>query len=305
MILNSLKNFAKNPIYIFISMGIVYLFFLITVYILVSGTLQNLSQTISTLAELINVSVQDSSSSVNDFIAYALDQIDWNRGLLSIIKQIADTDWIQNTLLGFFKTLNASTEGFEEQFKNIADKFFSEFINDSVISIVFAYLGVLLANYATRFALFRNTSKRSVKKFAVHIVIPIVQSLIIFAFFILLAIIRLYSLLVLVVLLVLNGALSLAASWLIHRNGNVKLKDVLTFKNVAKHIAVIGIFTAINAILSIILMLINSFLAVLLMIPIVIYTFNVADMNTDLYVRSLIDCCDRKNQSAQTDVKPV
>ena len=53
--------------------------------------------------------------------------------------------------------------------------------------------------------------------------------------------------------------------------------------------ATLGIILLINIVLAVVLTLINLYFAILVMIPVVIYSINIADVNTDSYVLSLIN----------------
>ena len=202
MIKNSLKNFYKNLIYLFVPMGIVYLFFLITVCLLFTTFFSSLSSTLVQLTDLIKTSVDESSTSVSEFIAYALEQIDWNQGFGNTLQQIFDTDWIQNTIKGFFEAINASTVGFEEQFTNIISNFVSSIAFAIISAIIICFLGIVLANYATKYVIRRKVAKRNIKKFIIaRTIVPLVQSIIIGLFFVLVFYLQYYSILVAILFL--------------------------------------------------------------------------------------------------------
>ena len=97
-----------------------------------------------------------------------------------------------------------------------------------------------------------------------------------------------FTLLVVIVLLLLFSGLTLFSSWMIHKDGKLKLKDVLTAKNIISHLAVQGMILLINIVIALILYFIDPLLCVLLMVPIVIYSFNVVDVNTEYFVSSLV-----------------
>ncbi len=290
MIKDALKNFAKNGLYVFVPMGIFYLFLLITAFALVSAVGRDVGDVISRLTELISSSAEESSASVNDFVAYALDRIDWNAGLSDIIGQIISTNWLENTIKGFFETLNASSEGFGEQFAAIAEDFKSKLTADLSLAAAMCTLGAYIANSVTGILLRKRNARRNIKKFVLaHTLVPLAQTLILVVFFVLLAFIKLYSLIVAVALITLSGVLSLLSSWLVYGYDKLKISEVLTAQNVFGHLASVGIILLINAVVAVILAFINVVLLVLLMIPLVIYSFNAADLNADVFVCSLAD----------------
>lgn len=289
MIQKSLKNFFQNLVYIFIPMGIVYLCLLVTIFFLISTIFNSLGMTIQELAELIHASVSSSTTSVQDFLSYAMNQIDWNQGFLETIEEVLDTNWIQSTLSGFFETISASTVGFEEEFTQIIENFASTMIFSFIFAVVFSFLGILFANFITRFVLRRKTAKRNMKKFIIaHTIVPITQSILIALSCVLVVYIQYYTILVVIFSLGLLSVISLLSSWIVYKNSNLKLKDVLNMKHIAQHLGFIAIVIGMNIVFGTILMFINPLFAILLMIPIVIYSLNMIDLNTDAYVSSLI-----------------
>ena len=175
MIKNSLKNFAKNLVLLFIPMGIFYLFIIFAIIGLFSATMESLQNMLGELTELIHLSSEASSASVNQFLAYSLEQLNWNGSLLDVARQILSTDWLPTTAKGFFATLNASTEGFEEQFLAVVTEFKNSLGTIFTVVISILGIGILCANYATRFAVRKSVVKGGIKKFIVaHTVVPLV-----------------------------------------------------------------------------------------------------------------------------------
>ncbi len=290
MVKNALLNFFKNLFFVFIPMGIVYLAFLVAGFAVIAALIESTGDLLSRLSELIHVSSEQSSVSVNEFLAYALGQLKWNGSLLDVLRQILSTDWIRTTVKGFFETLNASSEGFEAEFTVIIGDFAAQLKAYTATAGVICSVGLSLAVFATRFALRRRTAKRGVKKFLIaHTVVPVVQSVIVVASVVLFTVIRYYSLLVAVALIVLSGGVSLMTSWLIHRDETMRLKDILNAKNLLLHILSAAVIVLIVAAVFLLLCLLSPLFALLLTIPLAVYALAVADVNTDAYVLSMIN----------------
>lgn len=290
MIKTSLKNFVKNLVYLFIPMGIIYLFLLIIVFGTISSVFQSLGHTLSKFADLVQISSEQSSVSINDFLAFSLSRLDWDGNIFNTIRKIIDTNWIQTTLRGFFETINASAEGFEEQFQIIVNEFTAKLSKTAIIAMFLCALGVAFASYATRFAIQRRTLKIGIKKAIIaNTVVPIVQALIIIVSLVLLAKITYFSFPVIILFLLFSGGLSLFSSWIIHKNDSLKLKNVLTIRNILSHLAVQGIILLINILVALILFFIDSLICIMFMVPFAIYSFNIADVNTEYFVSSLTD----------------
>lgn len=304
MVKNALKNFFKNILDLFVPMGIVYLFFLIACFVAFGSVVNIASDLLSQVFELIHYSVGESSASVNDFLSYAFGQLNWNGNLIEMIVHAFRTHWLSETVIGFLKTLNASTEGFSEQFTAIMGDFSTKL--HALISVVatLCVVGVVAANYITRIVIRRRTAKRGLKKFIVaHTVVPVVQAVFVVASVVVLAFLRYYGILVIAALLVISGAFSLTSSWVIHRTDGLRLKDVVTFRNIMLQFAAAGLIMLIDAAIAVGLFLINSLLAILIMIPLVLYSLNIIGVNTDSIVCTMI--AEKERAAGQADALPA
>ncbi len=293
------KNFFKNIVYIFVPMGIVYLFLLIALFALFYAFMGQTGEMLTALAELIKVSTEQSSADVSEFFAYAFEQIQWNGNFFDTLREILDTDWLSTTVRGFFETLNASTEGFDASANAIFSNYSAQISMDLSIAVSIASLGVTLANFMTGWLIRRSAAKRTFKKFIVaHTIVPLVQSAVIIVSTVLLSVIQYYSLLVFAAMVAISCAFSLTSSWLIHGKGKIDIREVLTPKNILQHVGILALSFLIDAVLAVLLFFVSPLLALLLMIPVFIYTFAIVDVNTDSYMLYLVD------QKAQAEAAP-
>lgn len=290
MIKNSLKTFGKNLVFVFIPMGILYLFLLIAVFCFLGSLIGNLGNTLKELFALVHVSAENSSSAVNDFLAFSFGKIDWNADLFTVVRQLLNFTWLKETVAGFFETLNASTESFGEDVNAILTSFLGKLKADIAVAAALCCLGILLAVFATRFALRANNAKRNVKQFLIsHTLVPLAQGIVIVLFFVLYSFLRLYGLLAGLALLVLLAVLALLSSWMIHGKGILPFKKVLTAKNILKYIAALAIIFLIDVVVIGLLAAIHLLLAAMIGVPFAIYSLCISDVAKDRYVRSLTD----------------
>lgn len=290
MIKTSLKNFFKNLIYVFIPMGILYLFLLIAVLSLAGVAVRAVSATVSDTVALVSNSVEYSEDEVAVFLSEAFSKIDWHGDPFETVKTILATNWLTETVTGFFATLNRTTEGFDKEIGRIVANLKNSLVTGFVIAAVLIVIGIVAANYATRFAVRNKVAKRNFKQFVIsYTLVPIFQTALLALSLWLLAAIKLYSLLVFAVFVAMLGVLSLCTSYLVYRDDALKLKNVLTVKNVLKHFAVLCIIAAIDVAVAILLWQLSPLFALLLIVPMVIYSANIADANTDSYVSSLVN----------------
>lgn len=289
MVKNLFRNLRENFVYLFIPMGILYLFLLAALFFFFLAFAKSAGVMLNDLAALIHLSTEQSSASVNEFLSYSFGQLNWDGSLLEILQQVLNPAWLESTLRGFFATLNASTEGFEGEFTAIVNTFAGEVKGGlSLFAVLFA-LGVLAASYATRFAVRRRSAKRSLHKFLLaHTVVPFVQWALMLLSFALLFFISYYTLLVTAAAILLSSAVSLLCSWVIYGGGKVKLQQVINFRNILSHLAAMGILVLLNVAVFAALYALEPLFAFLLVLPIVLYSLAVADVNTDAYVLSLL-----------------
>lgn len=290
LIKNSVKNFAVNAVYIFIPMGIIYLFLIVAIVTFTSALFSGVGGTIRELGALIRDSAEQSSVSVNEFISYTLTQLQDEGDIVEILKKLVNPQWVRATLEGFFGVLNQTSEGFEVQFTEIVNDFVSKVGACLTAAIWLCAAGMVLANFATGFAIRRRTARRDVKKFLIaHTIVPIVQSVIIVGAVFLLSVVKLYGLLLFAAILLIMSGVSLITAWLIHNDGSMKLKDVLSPANILSQLAVTLLALLFNVVTALLLLWLNPLLAVLIMLPVFIYTLNIADVNADSFICSQME----------------
>ncbi len=289
MIKNALKNFFKNFVYVFVPMGVVYLFVLLAVFLTIGSLVQITGGMLSKIFNLIQYSVGESSASVNDFLSYAFGQLDLNGSFINMIVRAFETRWLSNTVVGFLQTLNASTEGFSEQIATIMNDFVANLRVIVSFAITLCVIGIIAANFLTRYMVRRRTAKRGLKKFIIaRTVVPVVESIFVAGSVAILAALRYYGLLVVAALIILSGAFSLTSSWIVHKKGDIRIRDVVTLKNIVRHAASAGVILLIDVVIAVALFFVSPLLAVLITVPVVLYSLGIIGVNTDSFVCEMI-----------------
>lgn len=293
MLKKALKNYFSNALYIFVAMGIIYLILIIVTYSFLFGTVKNLGIMLDDVFDLIDRSVELSGSAVEEFIDYALGQIDWSKDFGTVVKQIMDTNWLSTSVKGFLNTLNVSTENFTGDFNEILKVFADSVVNSLVVGIVLLFFGVYLANVATGFLVRRKAAKMNIKQVILNFVVsPLFLTALVFALMWLSTLIKGYTLILLALMGFAYEIISLTQSWFIYGRGTLKFSEVVNFKNVGFNILAAVIVIAIAVALFLLLMLINIFIAILIIVPVAVYSANIIGVNADSYVSFLAE---RKN----------
>lgn len=297
MLKTGLKNFFKNFIYIFVPMGIIYLFAILFTYGFVFNCIKDLGVMLNDTLHLVEQSVESSGSEIQDFIAYAEGQIDWNAGLLSIIKQIIDTNWLNSTVTGFFETLDVSVVGFSDSILLIINRFTDSVIAGLIVGLVIFFIGVALANFLTGYLLRRKTAKRTAKQFLVNWLLnPVFNALLGTALLWITTIIKGYALLLVIAVVLVSVIMSLTFSWLIYKDKYLKWKNVVNSKNVALCIATAIIIVGIDIAIFFLTAIFSVAIAILLLVPLLIYSFKIIDFNADSYILSVVNNQTNKEQ---------
>ncbi len=290
MIKTALKNFFCNLVNLFIPMGIIYLFLLLAIFVFVSVFLQSSTEMIEQLVALIEDSSIKSNITITGFLTFAADRLDMSGGLFDVIEQILDGGWIGETVRGFFNSLGAGSGNFEGRLNEIIETYVGKLGTSLSVSIVFMSIGVALGFYATGFAVRRRSAKRGFRRtILAHTVVPIAETLIIVGCVLLVNSIRYYSLLVLIVCLIFMGIVNLTSSWILFGKGKIPFNQIVKGKNILSHIAVIGIIGLLVIVIAAGLFAIGPLLAILLMVPILVYSLVIIDVNTDSYVSRLTE----------------
>ncbi len=290
MLKKALKNYFSSALYIFVAMGIIYLILIIVVFLFVMNTVQNLGVMFGDISDLIGNSVSLSGNAVEEFIDYTVDKIDWNADFVSIVKQIMDTNWIKTSVEGFLHTLNVSTENFTTEFDIILQNCLGSVITNLVVAISLLFAGVYFAGVATGYLVRRKTAKKNMKQVILNFIFsPLFLALTVFVLMWLAMLIKGYVLILLVVLGLVYEAISLTQAWFIYGRGKIKYKQAVNLKNVGSNVLAAVIITAICIALFVLLSFISKFIAVLVIVPVAVYSVNIIGVNDDSYICSLAE----------------
>lgn len=285
MIKTSLKNFFTSMLYIFVPMGIVYLFVLLAMFGLAASAIGSAATMLDELSTLLTDTVSESNFSVTEFISFAADRLTWDGNIFHYVGQIIDTGWVRTTVKEFF----GSTSGdFTSDFTNIVMEFTSALKSQLTIAISCCAIGLVLANYATGFVVRRKNARRGFKRWIVaNTVIPFVESLILGGAFALAAEIRYYALFAFAVVITAYGLLALISAWIVYKEKSLAFKDVVNGKNLLGQIASVAVIFLLVVAVFFLVSILNFMLAALVILPVVIYALNIIRVNSDSYVIGL------------------
>ena len=98
-----------------------------------------------------------------------------------------------------------------------------------------------------------------------------------------------YALIVLLIYLILDAYFSLFTSWFIYKNKGLKLKEVMNIKNTSKSLLSTFLIIGFTILIALIFAYINLNVGILITIPLVIYSLNIISINSESYVKNLVN----------------
>lgn len=297
----TLKNFFGNLLYVFVPMGIFYLFLLVAIFGFAGAAFGSLGGAFTSIASLISSATEESGISVSEFLTHAAGEIDWGRNFFAIVAQILDTRWISRTVASFIELLGVSSENFNAELSAITGKLSEELHLAFSVAAVWISLGLLLANYVTLFFLRRKSARRSLSMWIVAAtVLPVFQTLVLIGTVALAALVQYYSLLVAFAYLFAHGFFCLLSAWILHGRNKLPFKQVVNGKNILLYFASVGAIGLIVLAAFFLLAAFNDLLALLVLIPLCLYAINIVSVGADAYVASLA----KKAEPASAEERP-
>ena len=300
MVKTLLKDFFKNMLYLFVPVGIVYTFIILGGYTFSKVAVSGFIQVVNDSLKLIGSSVSESETSIKEFLSYSMSQIEWGGNFFNTVRQIISTKWLQNTVKGFIDTLDNTTANFSEQIVGYVSAFIHDVVVVSIIVLAFIFVGVTISNYVTRYMLRKKTASSSNKKLSADVfIVPVLQSIVLFALAAMFPFIKGYSLLALCAVGIFNIFGALLTTWLVKGKRHIKFKQIFKGKNFWLYFLCGLIIIAFDILVALVFALLSPLIALLLTIPLVIYSLNIMDLNAERYVGEIVQ--EQLNVSAGAD----
>ncbi len=162
--------------------------------------------------------------------------------------------------------------------------------NALYISISSLGIFIFLSTILTRYILSKETINQTLKeKILGYIIKPIVSLIMITLILFINSLIGGYALIVLLIYLILDAYFSLFTSWFIYKNKGLKLKEVMNIKNTSKSLLSTFLIIVFTILIALIFAYINLNVGILITIPLVIYSLNIISINSESYVKNLVN----------------
>ena len=288
MIKSSLKNYFKNLPYLFVPMGIIYLFAVFSAVMLVERTVNAAGVMLDGFVELFSSTVNNASGIVGDYFDYAFSQIDWNGNFFDTVSEVVNTDWVRTTVVGFLETLDVTVADFGDKAQALVGDFVGAIRTRIIAAVVVIVLAVAIAGFVTRKVLRRANAKRGFLKMIVAwlfetIIVTAVTVLAVYLSarftFALPATVTVY--------VIITCFLSLLGAWVVHGRKSLRIGEIVDAKNILTYfLSSVLVWLIAIAAVALVWLVFGGLLAVLVAVPLAVYTGNIVDVNADSYVLS-------------------
>lgn len=306
IIKDSLKLFFKNFIYVLVPMGLFYLFILLFLYSFINSSSSQI-QDLLTQAESIQGEANVNLSS-NDIIGYlisSLQNLNFHGNIFETVASLFNGSFASQTLKGLlelaFEDLNiSSSTSLTDLINQTADSLvFSLTLNLTLVGI-----SIPLSYILTSIAIRRNEARKTISQRIIYYIIKPLTYLIYTVITMIFTIIWTPSIFIaLLIIIVLNGYISLFQSFIIYNDRHLKFKKIVTLKNALMFTLSDFIIILISFIILIPLYFIFNILYVFIIaIPLLVYMMNIVSINTDAYVYSKLNRINVKKEEIKAKI---
>lgn len=269
-------------------MGIIYLFIVLAAVTLVGRVVTAAGVMLDDFVELFSSTVNNAGGIVGDYFEYAFSLVDWNGNFFETVGEVLDSDWIGNTVVGFFETLDVAVADFGANAQAIVATFVGVIRTNLIWAVVLVVIGVALANFVTLKVLRHVSASRGVVKMIVAWIFQtvIVTAVTVLAVY-LAAVFAPVLPLAVTVYIILTCFLSLLGAWVVHGRKELHIREIVNVKNILFYFLSSVIIWLISVAAALLVWLVfGALVAVLVAVPLALYTGNIVGVNAESYVLS-------------------
>lgn len=286
MIKSSFKVFFKNLPFLFIPMGLIYLFIIIFVYNFATNSFGEIVALVQNIANVTGTAIDVNQEEIYAYLQGLVEQIDFSGSIFDVLTQIFSGNFLIDSIN---ELLNIIFVGYED-----VSKEYSQLISNSAFNIQANLIGNIvvilfslpLSYVLTSFVMKKNTFKRTIKQSIIAFVINPLGILVVGFITLLLFSLWTPSIYITIVLIVIIfGYISLFEAFIIHNDGNIKFKDVVTLKkSLLLILSSILILITGGLLLFLISLISTPIIVFLLAIPAIIYLYICITLNAESYI---------------------
>lgn len=282
-----LKSYFKNLPFVFLFMGIFYFSFILIVYSFLTSTARDAVSFVSNSVSLIENVYHESEDAFTSFFQdefQAISQMKSNE-----IHLLIDGTYLNEFIKRFTEMLNQNYGPAAQEILSNLETVFGEITAHFLLSILYLFLSTFLSDLAMKFALRYYSRKNTILKTLISIFFEaLLGSSIILLLGYLSNLNGIYFYLGLFFLLLLFGILSLLFGYLLQGRKKLSVKQVVNVRNILQnYLTVALIFLLPLVIFYLLYSFVGQIFAVLLFIPLMLYSFDSIGFANENYVLGL------------------
>lgn len=288
MVGNSLKNFFKCLVYIFVPLGCIFLGFLFGVQLFLNELVTQADYIAVQLSELVD-GTEAQVDNLIGFVIASLRELDWSEPL-GTLTFLMDGDWIAARIAEFLQLTVEEAAALEEQVVSIAANVAMALLADLVALVLCVAASVVIGYFVTNYFVRKSTVRRGFWGFWIASIADAVLTVTLIAFVTWLMTVSTAG----AVLSGIAGALvfgfvALFEAYLLHGHGKIRFRKVVNLGNcVWVWVSQISVLAAATAVSALFMWLTTSFVAVALVLSVIIIALLVINVNAESYVDGLV-----------------
>lgn len=284
MIANSLKNFFKCLVYIFVPLGCVFLGFLLGLQVFLDALASQAAYLTDEIAQLVG-GTQAQFDRLVGFVVASLRGLDWSDPL-GTLNMLLEGEWISARIAEFLELTVEEASQLEDKIVELSVSVASALLVDFIFLVLCTVLGMVLGYFVTNSFVRKSTVRRGFSGFIIASVVDAVLSATLIAFVAwFLTFSHAGAVVTAVVGALVFGFVSLLEAYLLHARGKLPFRAVVNLKNcLFVYLSQLVVLCAAGVLCALALLLIGSFVAYALVVAVVIIALLVNNVNAESYV---------------------
>ena len=301
MVGNSLLNFLKCLIYIFVPLGCIFLGFLCGVQVFLGA----LSEQAAYAAEQLRALADGAEIKLDRLLGFLISsvrELDWNDPF-GAIGTILQGDWVAAKLSEFLQLTQEQAAQLQAEVLGVAEHITQNLVSAVAVLIVFVIFGVIAAYFVTNYFVRKSTVRRGFWGFWVVSLADALLTATLVAFVAwLLSVTKAGAAVTAAVGALVFGFIALAEAYLLHGRKKISFRAVVNFKNmVFVCLSQIAVFAAAAGLGALLAWLTGAIVGAALALSVAIVALLVVGVNAESYVDRLVKRFEKYKQEKQTE----
>lgn len=290
MFKNSFKEFFRNLPYIFIPMGIIYLFIIAFVFSFISSSTSDVITLVNHVSKYTGEAVNINQDAIINYLQEALKSVNFDGDFIDVARQLLNGNFLMNILDGLLNVVFVGYENYSSEVSGALFQTISSIKGNLITGGVFLSLSLPLSYVLTSYLIKRNSVKKNLKqKLISYLFEPLLILLTAIVAFVLFVLWRPSIFIALFVFLIFSNYINLFEAYYLRKDKKTKFGDIVSIKN-SILMTLSNVFIAAIALLLVylILLLTTPIIGILLVLPVAIYLFIIIQINAESYVKERV-----------------